>query len=198
MLQRLTLNATDPGTLLDRLITQVAALGTMLVNQEQFILDPVTGLPNSFAARQQLIELVNLALSQGEVCSILRINGDHLRRYNELSFSAGDQMIHDLAVTLREQLRPSDVLARWETGDQFLVVLPKTGVSGAAALAERLRQRVIERSQFWPLPVTISIGIASAPQHGRDAETLLHLAATALAQAKAGGKNRVVVCRVEQ
>jgi len=198
VLQHLTPNATDPGALLNQLIAQLAELGETLSNQEQFTLDPVTGLPNSFAARQQLIGMLHQAHKQGYMCSILLINGDHLRRYNELSFSAGDQMIHDLAMALREQLRPSDLLARWKTGDQFLIVLPHTGVRGAAALAERLRQRVIERSQLWPLPVTISIGVASVPQHGHDADEVLKLAASALAQAKANGKNRVIVSRVEQ
>ncbi len=195
IVRQLTADIADRDAVLNRLITQLAALGTTLTNQEQFDLDPVTGLPNSIAARRRLAELMSNALAQSHACSILLINGDDLRRYNELSYVAGDQMIHDLATTLREQLRPSDLLARWDVGDQFLVVLSQTGVSGAAALAERLRQRVIERSQLWPFPVTISIGVASVPQHGRDADTVLRLAAAALAQAKAAGKNRVVVGR---
>lgn len=197
IVRQLTADFADHDALLNRLITQLAALGATLNNQEQFDLDPVTGLPNSIAARRRLAELMSNALAQSQACSILLINGDDLRRYNELSYVAGDQMIHDLATTLREQLRPSDLLARWDVGDQFLVVLPQTGVSGAAALAERLRQRVIERSQLWPFPVTISIGLASVPQHGHDTDTVLRLAAAALAQAKAAGKNRVVVGRGE-
>ncbi|WP_322513506.1 GGDEF domain-containing protein [Chloroflexus sp.] len=197
MLRQLTPDTAEPGALLNRLVAQLAALGATLNNQAQFDLDPVTGLPNSMAARRRLAEMVTIALAQNHACSILLINGDDLRRYNELSYVAGDQMIHDLAAALREQLRPSDLLARWDVGDQFLVVLPQTGVSGAAALAERLRQRVIERSQLWPFPVTVSIGVAAAPQHGRDPDTVLRLAAAALAQAKAAGKNRVMVGRGE-
>lgn len=197
IVRQLTADFADQDALLNRLIMQLAALGATLNNQAQFDLDPVTGLLNSVAARRQLVEMMNNALVQSHACSILLINGDDLRRYNELSYVAGDQMIHDLATTLREQLRPSDLLARWDVGDQFLVVLPQTGVSGAAALAERLRQRVSERSQLWPFPVTISIGVASIPQHGRDVDTVLRLATAALAQAKTIGKNRVVVGRVE-
>jgi len=193
ILQYLTPDNADPGALLNRLITQLAALGTTINNQRQFEVDPVSGLPNSLIARRRLDDLIRIALEQNQPCSILLINGDHLRRYNELSYAAGDQLIRDLAATLREQLRPSDILARWETGDQFLAILPQTGVSGASALAERLRQRIIERSQLWPFPVTISIGIASIPQHTRDADTILRIATEAVLRAKAAGKNRVVV-----
>ncbi|ABY34370.1 MAG TPA: GGDEF domain-containing protein [Chloroflexus aurantiacus] len=195
ILQFLIPDTADPGTLLNRLIAQLAALGATLNDQHQFDLDPVTGLPNSFAARQRLEELILTAQRQSQACSVLLMNGDDLRRYNEMSYAAGDQMIRDLATVLREQLRPSDFLARWQTGDQFLAVLPNTGVSGAAALAERLRQRVIERSQLWPFPVTISVGIASIPQHGHTAGVALQIATTALLQAKAAGKNRIVVGR---
>ncbi|MFN3374858.1 MAG: GGDEF domain-containing protein, partial [Chloroflexus sp.] len=192
ILSQLTPDTTDRGALLNRLIAQLAAFGATLNDQAQFDRDLVSGLPNSFAARRLLTEMMRSALSQNYPCSMLLINGDNLRRYNELSYVAGDQMIHDLATTLREQLRPSDLLARWDVGDQFLVVLPQTCVSGAAALAERLRQRVSERSQLWPFPVTISVGVASMPQRGRDVDAMLNLAVAALAQAKTNGKNRVV------
>ncbi|GIV88793.1 MAG: GGDEF domain-containing protein [Chloroflexus sp.] len=195
ILQKLTPDTAAPGALLNRLITQLAALGATLADQTQFDHDPVTGLFNGIAARQQLAAIMSDMLAQNASCSILLINGDDLRRYNNLGYAAGDQMITDLATALREQLRPSDVLARWDSGDRFLVILPRTTISGAATLAERLRQRVLERSQLWPLPVTISIGIASAPQHGRNVETVLAIATSALAQAKAIGKNRVVVGR---
>ncbi len=193
ILQRLTPDVTDPGALLNQLIGQLAALGGTLSNQRQFDLDPVTGLLNASAAYQQLDEMLRTAQAQQRACSILLIDSDDLRRYNELSYAAGDQMIRDLASLLREQLRPSDLLARWQDSDEFLIALPQTGVSGAAALAERLRQRVIERSQFWPFPVTVSIGMATMPQHAQSASAVIEIATAALAQAKASGKNRVVI-----
>ena len=120
------------------------------------------------------------------------IDGDDLRRYNQISYAAGDEMIQWLGATLRDQLRPGDFLARWRVGDEFLVLLPATPLGQAAAVGSRLCRAVQQASEGWPLPVTISIGVAEYPRHGTDEVGLLRQAEAANDRAKALGKNCVV------
>lgn len=174
----------------NRIVRRLVHLGDLLeISQQLATTDPVTGLPNMRAALHRLDQ----AVAQGGHFGLLLVDGDNLRRYNEMGYAAGDRMLMDLATSLRDQLRPSDFLARWRTGDEFMLLLPATGVSGGAALAERLRRRVEVVSAFWPFPVTISGGIAAYPQHGEQPADLIERAEEALGRAKSSGKNRVAV-----
>ena len=82
---------------------------------------------------------------------------------------------------------------RWLAGDEFLVVLPRTGIAAALATAERLRSIIEKRFQRRPIPVTVSIGVAVYPLHGRDASQLLHNVTLANSAAKRAGRNRIHV-----
>ncbi|NJN17889.1 MAG: diguanylate cyclase [Oscillochloris sp.] len=189
--------AVDMRALSNRLVGRLVELGVVLEQSQHLAAsDPVTGMPNLRAALQQIDRTFRSAVDTGRLFSILMVDGDNLRRYNEVGYAAGDRMLIDLAAVLREQLRPHDFLARWRVGDEFLILLPETGVSGAATLAERLRRKVEETSQFWPFPVTISIGIATYPQHGHSSEALVHHAEQANRHAKASGRNRIVIAAI--
>ncbi len=74
--------------------------------------------------------------------SILFIDGDNLRLYNDISYSAGDDMLRQLAQLLSQHLRPGDFISRWRVGDEFLVLLPGTTKEDAFVVAERLRSEV--------------------------------------------------------
>jgi diguanylate cyclase (GGDEF)-like protein len=121
------------------------------------------------------------------------IDGDDLKRYNEISYSVGDEMIRDLAHTQQSHLRGGDFLARWRMGDEFLLIMPGTPVEGAVVVGERVRSAVELESQTWPLPVTISAGLAAYPGHGESMSDLLVQAEEAKNTAKASGKNQVVI-----
>jgi diguanylate cyclase (GGDEF)-like protein len=176
------------------LVQRLAVLGAQLeASQHLAHIDTVTGLPNLHAAYERAsLALVQAAVEQ-KPCAFLLIDGDDLRRYNQIGYAAGDKLLNDLSATLREQLRPSDLLARWRMGDEFLVILPNTGVSGAASLADRLRRRIENVSQYWPFRVTISIGVAAFPQHGEDVQQLIEQVEAAKERAKRAGKNRAMV-----
>ena len=103
-------------------------------------------------------------------------------------------MIERLGTVLKDQMRPSDYLARWRTGDEFLVLLQETTIEQAISIADRVRRSVIEASQDWTYPITISVGVTGYPEHGETVEELLHQAELALNQAKNLGKNQVFVC----
>ncbi len=156
-------------------------------------LDPVTQLPNSVAAEQEMKRAIQQSQRDNGVFSILFIDGDNLRLYNDISYSAGDNMLRRLATLLTNQLRPGDFIARWRVGDEFLVLLPKANGDAALVVAERLRSAVEITSKEWELPVTISIGVAVYPTNGKTVEELLVAVEKAAKHSKDHGKNQVTV-----
>lgn len=154
-------------------------------------LDPVTQLPNSIAAEREMKRAMQQAQRNNDVFSILFIDGDNLRLYNDISYSAGDDMLRQLAQLLSKHLRPGDFIARWRVGDEFLVLLPATTKEGAFVVAERLRSEVESTSRVWKIPITISIGIATYPAHGATLQELLVAVEKAAKYSKENGKNQI-------
>lgn len=153
--------------------------------------DPITQLPNSLAAEIELKRAIQGSEESGRQFSILFIDGDNLRSYNEISYSAGDQMLRRLSDLLAQHLRPGDFLARWRVGDEFLVVLPETGPETAFAVAERLRAAVQGQSKLWEIPITVSIGVSTCPLNGQTHDDLLGAVERAAKLSKDNGKNQV-------
>ncbi len=156
-------------------------------------LDPITQLPNSVVAEREMSRAIQQTERSQEAFSILFIDGDNLRFYNDISYSAGDAMLKRLSDLLSLHLRPGDFMARWRVGDEFLVLLPATMADEACTVAERLRAAVEQNSKSWEIPVTISIGVASYSVHGKTVEELLSSVEKAAKQAKEKGKNQVMV-----
>ncbi len=156
-------------------------------------LDPITQLPNSIAAEKEIQRAIQKAQRDDRPFSILFIDGDDLRLYNNISYSAGDNMLRRLAALLTDRLRPGDFIARWRVGDEFLVILPESPAAAAFGVAERLRAAVETESQAWEIPVTISIGVAVYPSSGQTAEALLFSVEKAAKQSKDAGKNRITI-----
>jgi diguanylate cyclase (GGDEF)-like protein len=156
-------------------------------------LDPVTQLPNSVAAEKEMRRAIEDARRGDKVFSILFIDGDNLRLYNDISYSAGDKMLIRLAELMANHLRPGDFIARWRVGDEFLVLLPGAKGDEAHHVAERLRSEVEAQSMAWEIPVTISIGIACYPGHGSTMDELLHSVEKAAKFSKDHGKNQIAL-----
>jgi diguanylate cyclase (GGDEF)-like protein len=154
-------------------------------------LDPVTQLPNSIAAEREMKRAIQQSQRNNDVFSILFIDGDNLRFYNDISYFAGDDMLRQLAQLLSQHLRPGDFIARWRVGDEFLVLLPATGTEGAFVVAERLRSEVERTSRVWKIPITISLGIATYPSHGGTIQELLLAVEKAAKHSKEHGKNQI-------
>ena len=183
----------DLGWIINDIVNRMVSLGAML--DESYHLaytDAITGLPNMNAALKQLETTLVQAESAEQTFALLLVDGDDLRRYNEISYAAGDEMIRCLGSTLKTQIRPNDFLARWRVGDEFFVLLPGASTQQAVTVGERFCNAVQEVSQGWRFPVTVSSGIAGYPEHGKTEGELLHQAETALDRAKKMGKNRVV------
>ena len=154
--------------------------------------DPLTGLPNRRNMEERLAAAVSAARRHRHPLSVLFIDIDNFKHVNdELGYEAGDEVLRAVGERLRSTVRAEDVVGRWG-GEEFVAILPATGIDGAMALAERFRTAIAcdpvvvgEREA----PVTASVGCASGP--GEPAE-VIRQASRALRRAKRNGKNRVV------
>jgi diguanylate cyclase (GGDEF)-like protein len=176
-----------------RMIDNIVLLGRKLDETEHLAYtDLLTELPNQRAVAVELDGALEFAAAHTSPLALLLIDGDNLKAYNEISYAAGDEMICRLADTLRMNLRPGDFLARWRVGDEFLVILPRTINDQALQMGQRLVQAVRQASQSWLLPISISAGLASFPDHGTTPAALLEYVERANMLAKTQGKDRVV------
>lgn len=154
--------------------------------------DDISGLPNHRAGRSYLSNLIELSKQTKQGFSILFIDGDNLKRYNEISYQSGNDMIRKLSTIINNSIRKDDRIFRWLTGDEFLVVLPEVDHDSAFKLAERTRKAVEEQTKDWVYPVTISIGVAHYINDDNNIEDIINKAERANSHAKNLGKNRVV------
>jgi len=159
--------------------------------------DPLTHLLNRRALTERLTSEMERALRYDHSVALLLIDLDHFKRVNDThGHLVGDAVLRDVSELLLGVARGVDVVGRYG-GEEFLVVLPETDDEGAAAFAERVRERV-EAHAFRPwdepreLRMTASIGVASFPAARIESvEDLFARADAALYRAKADGRNRV-------
>lgn len=157
--------------------------------------DALTRLPNRRAFDHALQEaLARMQRSQLPL-HLLIIDVDHFKQVNDrYSHAVGDKVLQILAEILRQQVRLTDVPARWG-GEEFTILLPETDLNTSLQIAERVRLAVqhYDYAQIAPdFCLTISVGLAQA-KAGMPGTQLLANADQALYQAKHEGRNRVVV-----
>jgi diguanylate cyclase (GGDEF)-like protein len=177
-------------------LTQVEALQDEL--REQAIHDPLTGLYNRRYLDEMLNGLLNYARIYDKPICVIMMDIDHFKKFNDThSHLAGDQLLQSLADLLRSHTRPTDITCRYG-GEEFILVLPDTNLEIAGRRAEELRKAfevMVINFQGKNLQATISMGIASFPEHGNTVEELTMQADQALYAAKTAGRNRVVIWR---
>lgn len=162
--------------------------------------DGLTGLYNRVTFDQTLAQKVAMARCQGTALSLILFDIDHFKDVNDsYGHQMGDRVLAGIAKVLGGRLRPTDFCARYG-GEEFVLLLPDTDLSGAAVVAERLRQRVAETAHDLGagaiLRATVSAGYASLrPGDTATAEALFALVDAALYAAKRAGRNRVVAGR---
>jgi diguanylate cyclase (GGDEF)-like protein len=175
-------------------INQVMEMGKILnKTQQEAYTDAISNLPNMKAALLNMEQTLQNSIKNCESFSVLMIDGDNIRIYNSINYAAGDEMIREMSSVFKNNLRPNDFVARWRTGDEFIVILPETANQGAKIIGERFRLAIKEASQAWRFPVTISIGVATYPGHGNSIDALIDRAESANKRAKEQGKDQVVV-----
>lgn len=157
--------------------------------------DSLTGLFHHREMQQRLEEEVERSRRYGHPFSILMIDIDRFKSFNDaFGHALGDQILRLVAHQIRKSVRSVDTPARYG-GEEFMVILPETIGEGARRAAEKIRKAVYEQSIKTPnnkkVSISVSLGLASFPQDAQDRETLLNAADRALYLAKEEGRNRV-------
>lgn len=156
--------------------------------------DSLTGLFN----RRHMTYLVEKELARfqrnGHPVAFLVLDIDHFKAINdEHGHETGDRVLEDVAGIIRGQLRTQDLIARWG-GEEFLAVLPDTGLHSAQASAERVRQALLAHDWLAPkgdsIDITISAGVSEF-RGDDDLNSAINRADRALYRSKEQGRNRV-------
>jgi diguanylate cyclase (GGDEF)-like protein len=168
--------------------------------KEQTLVDGLTGLANRRRFDEQLKMEWNRALRHGKTLSLVMIDIDYFKRYNDrYGHLGGDDCLKAVASTLRAGARrTSDLVARWG-GEEFACLLPETGRDQAVIIADEMRHAVQglqlkhEDSDTSPF-VSVSLGLSIRIPQARDKiETFIQEADKALYLAKHSGRNRLFV-----
>jgi len=180
-----------------RIDTQVRILKQIRIIEEFGFIDTLTNIPNRRQFDQLLIREWNRAKRENLPISILMIDVDHFKMYNDTNgHQQGDVALQTVAGTIASSLkRKTDIAARWG-GEEFSVLLPNTAIDGAMQVAEDIRKNIEAAS----IPcsaddtyhnVTISIGVAQMlPDETTTIANLILQADKALYKAKDTGRNR--------
>ena len=159
--------------------------------------DALTGVANRRLFDVRLRELIDEAGAGGEPLSLLLLDIDHFKAFNDThGHKAGDLVLRLVAAKLRDMVKGSDLVARYG-GEEFAILLPQTTLDNAKKLAEKLRvgiarnQIVLKRTGRTLGTVTLSIGVA---QYGgeENADVFVEHADAHLYAAKSAGRNRVL------
>jgi diguanylate cyclase (GGDEF)-like protein len=163
--------------------------------QEQSIRDSLTNLYNYRYLKESLEREIRLANRKAHPIGIIMIDVDHFRNFNNtFGHDAGNVVLQAVGNFLLSQIRNVDIACRYG-GEEFLLILPEMPFDYLCQRAEQIRLGVKQLSltfQQQDLPaITVSIGIASYPEHGNNGEDLIRVADLALYQAKNNGRDCV-------
>jgi diguanylate cyclase (GGDEF)-like protein len=158
--------------------------------------DSLTDLWNHGYFQYILQEELEKSKAINSPLSLIMLDIDDFKIYNDtLGHQAGDKILKDIAFLVKRHSRKMDYVCRYG-GEEFTIILPQTELDAARVIAERLRIDV-ERQTFSHeeiLPqkkLTVSIGIASFPEDGKNPSELIKYADKMLYQAKSKGKNNI-------
>lgn len=179
--------------------------------------DQTTKLYNRSYFFKGLNSEIQRSIRYDHVFSIIFLDIDHFKEFNDtFGHLEGDRALKELAGILRKNVRRSetnppydiDVPCRYG-GEEFGIILPETSISttakgpssrkemNAVAFAERIQQEIASL-RVQGKNITVSIGIASFPDHGSTPDELVKAADDALYQAKRAGKNRIVIAGAKE
>ena len=157
--------------------------------------DEMTGLPNFRSFKEELEKTHRASSNDNLVYGLIFLDVDHFKKYNDRNgHPAGDQVLKAFGRVLRD-LTINHFPARYG-GEEFVVLCPKTTVTEAVEIAEKLRRGILSEKflhgEHQPLGyVSASIGVAGYPEHGLTSEEVLKCADQALYFSKSEGRDRV-------
>jgi diguanylate cyclase (GGDEF)-like protein len=166
--------------------------------RELSISDGLTGLYN----QMHFFELLDLetkkSLRYNLSFSLIIFDVDHFKNFKDHNgHMLGSETLKSIGAIMKKKFRATDLLAKYG-GDEFVIILPQTDKVGAYLAAERLREAVEKQvfagAETQPQKkITISIGLASYPEHGQTDEEILNHADQSLYFAKESGRNRTII-----
>lgn len=168
----------------------------VLVEKEQLrtlsITDPITQLTNHRFFQEKLrLEWDKFQKTQKPL-SLIMIDIDHFKKFNDrFGHPEGDKILALVSAELQKALPDHGTISRYG-GEEFAVILSNTTSEGALAISEHLRSKVL-KTAFKDYPLSISLGVATAPQHANSVDELIISADQSLYQAKRRGRNQTVV-----
>jgi diguanylate cyclase (GGDEF)-like protein len=156
-------------------------------------IDPLTGLANRRFFSERIQEMISLALRRSQPLSLIMTDIDHFKRVNDTwGHDAGDRVLKAYADLMKTRTRAEDLVARFG-GEEFIILMPLADVHEAFAYAERIRCALAKADLLESGdPVTASFGVAGLV-FDETGDDIIKRADTALYQAKASGRNRIVI-----
>jgi len=179
------------NTLADLLATALHNSFVFQKLQQQSITDGLTGIKTRRFFWEALSSEWKRASRSGRPFSVVLIDLDKFKEVNDsLGHLEGDLVLARVGRLLEQKCRQSNVVARYG-GDEFIILMPETGIEQAQVLAERLRLWLATDPMLEEHHITGSFGVASFPVHGFSMEDLIRIADTGMYIAKHAGGNQV-------
>lgn len=169
--------------------------------REQSIRDPLTRLFNRRFLEESLERELQIASRKNQPLTVLFLDLDHFKSFNDtFGHEAGDTVLQALAQLFCSFFRSTDICCRYG-GEEFAIILPESSAQDAAIRAEGLRLAVKElHLQYLKQtlgPISISVGVATYPDHALSSDQLLTKADRCLYDSKSRGRDRVTVATLQ-
>jgi len=166
--------------------------------KQQANIDMLTGLYNRRFLEDYARKLFAIARRRGQPVGMIMLDIDHFKSFNDVyGHEVGDRILRHFAKTVTASMRETNLAARYG-GEEFVVILPDTSAKSCALVAERIRiavtTMVVPSNAEKPIPpLTVSIGVASFPEHGQALEEVIQASDKAMYESKRMGRNRATV-----
>jgi len=188
-------------------IAERSAIGFCSVRRQerlqfQATRDTLTGLYNRRFMEETIRNEERRAVRRDTSIGFMMLDVDNFKRFNDtFGHDAGDTVLRTIGKVIRKVVREEDIPCRYG-GEEFVVVLPGADLQDTRQRAETLRSAVerlaVKHGGGTVAKITISVGVASFPQHGSNCQDVLKLADQALYAAKHAGRNRVAMPPAKQ
>jgi diguanylate cyclase (GGDEF)-like protein/PAS domain S-box-containing protein len=167
--------------------------------RSQSIRDPLTGLFNRRFMEESLELELRRAVRNQRPLSVIMLDLDRFKHFNDTyGHDAGDTLLRELGTLLQTNIRGEDIACRYG-GEEFTLIMPEGSAEIARQRAELIRRAIGElqlEHRGQPLGnISVSLGVAVFPEHGRTRDALLQAADSALYMSKAAGGDKVTVAK---